>query len=125
MNMNNRKNDEKNNFLLEFNEINISQCIFIISMPTQILEWIHGIDSWIHKFIVWIHATGEKREERREIRLNQWMLDVECYMHENVFYVVMRLSLKSQTKHVLVESSMNKCLWIIKAIIAIVINHMA
>ena len=72
--MNNRKNDEKNNFLLEFNEINISQCIFIISMPTQILEWIHGIDSWIHKFMVWVHVAGE------EIRMNQWMLDVECWM---------------------------------------------
>ena len=76
--------------------------------------------------MVWVHAAGE------DIRMNQWMLDVECwmlnvecYMHENVFYVVMRLSLKSQTKHVLVESSMNECLWIIKAIIAIVINHMA
>ena len=68
---------------MEFNEINISQCILIISMPTQILEWIHGIDSWIHKFMVWIHAAGE------EIRMNQWMLDVGCWMLEMILMFFM------------------------------------
>lgn len=75
--MNNRKNDEKKQFSIGIQRnkyFTMHFHYFYANSNIGMNSRNRFMDSWIHKFMVWVHAAGE------DIRMNQWMLDVECWM---------------------------------------------